>query len=112
MPSLAALGNQLYTGERSVPFVSRRRIWFVIAGSLVLFSILIVAFRGLTLGIEFQGGSQFTVSGTAAAEEQIAQDVLQDVETEQAPRISIVGEGTVRIQTDELGTETTNAVRA
>ena len=31
MISLAALGNDLYSGKTSLPFIARRRLWYTIA---------------------------------------------------------------------------------
>src|SRR5690625_7346985 len=61
----AKAGNQLYTGERSYPFIQRSRLWFLIAAAVVVISIAIPFLRGgFNLGIEFTGGSEFTISQT------------------------------------------------
>ena len=50
-----ALGNDLYTGRRSFPFIRKRKVWFAIALALIALSILTLATRGLNRGIEFTG---------------------------------------------------------
>lgn len=52
---MAQLGNRLYTGESSFDFVGRRKLWFLIAGALVLISAILLVKPGLTYGIEFEG---------------------------------------------------------
>ncbi|WP_324652071.1 protein translocase subunit SecF [Georgenia sp. H159] len=111
MTSLAQLGNQLHTGERSIPFVQRRRTWFMAAAALVLLSVLLVAFKGINLGIEFRGGSQFTVSGTEKVEEQPAHDVVAELGDGQVARVATVGSSSVRVQTQELTTDQTEELR-
>ncbi|UFU04762.1 protein translocase subunit SecF [Ruania halotolerans] len=108
MASFATFGNQLYTGSRSYDIVGHRRRWFTAAVVLVLLSILVLGVRGLNAGIEFSGGSEFTVSGTSTPEEDIAHEVLTGVDADQVARVSIVGGDSVRVQTEELtDTETT-----
>ena len=41
-------------------FVGRRNIWFAIAGTLVLVSLIAIGAKGLNLGIDFRGGTQVT----------------------------------------------------
>ncbi|WP_454083957.1 protein translocase subunit SecF [Georgenia sp. Marseille-Q6866] len=111
MTRLSQLGNELHTGNRSFPFVQRRRTWLTAAAVLVLLSVLLVAFKGINAGIEFTGGSQFTVTGTQNLEEQPAHDVVAEVGTGQVARVSTVGSTSVRVQTEKLSTEQTDAVR-
>lgn len=91
MSSLGRLGYQLHTGERSFSVVPRRRTWLTIAAVLVLLTVLIVLFRGVNAGIEFRGGSQFTVTGVPAPEQQIAHDVVAEVGDGEVARVSTVG---------------------
>src|SRR5690625_7221673 len=99
--SLAQLGNQLHTGERSIPFVQRRRTWLTAALALVVLSVLLVSFKGINAGIEFRGGSQFTVSGTATVEEQPAHDVVAEHGDGQVARVSTVGSSFVLVKTHD-----------
>lgn len=111
MARFADLGNDLFTGRRSLEVSARRRTWFTIAGSLLALSVLVLLGRGLSLGIEFTGGSQFTVSGTSEPSEQRARDVLADAGAGQDARVLVVGDAAVRVQTEQLTTEETTAVR-
>ena len=62
MSKFSGLGGRLYRGETSVEFISKRRRWYGLSIVLVLLSIGSLAIQGLQLGIEFKGGSSFTVT--------------------------------------------------
>ena len=62
MKSLATLGNELYSGKTSIPFVGRRRVWYLIAVVVIAGSATLLATVGLTPGIDFKGGSEITVT--------------------------------------------------
>ena len=68
MRSLNQLGNDLYSGKTSFPFVGKRRLWFIIAAILVIGSALVPFIRPIQFSIEFTGGSQFTVSGATSTD--------------------------------------------
>ncbi|MFH5823229.1 protein translocase subunit SecF [Georgenia sp. AZ-5] len=111
MASLATIGNELYTGKRSVDFIGRRRTWFAIAGALVVASLLLLGLKGLNPGIEFRGGSQFTISGASTLDQQPAYDVLEELGSDEPPRVSEVGNDSLRVQTAELDDEQTQQVQ-
>ena len=69
MRTMSQVGNDLYTGKTSFPFVGRRRLWFLIAAILVIGSALVPLFRPIQFSIEFTGGSQFTVSGVSETDQ-------------------------------------------
>lgn len=99
---LTTFGNDLYTGKRSFNFVGGRRKWYSIAAVLLILSVLVPVVRGFNFGIEFRGGSQFVISGVESAEPQPAIDAVAEVAPGAAPRVTIVGEDGVRVQTDQL----------
>jgi len=43
-----------------IDYIGRRRLWFAISGTVLLISLGAIAFKGLTLGIDFRGGTQVT----------------------------------------------------
>ena len=108
------LGNDLYTGARSVDFVGKRRMWFGIAAVLIIASIAVPFIRGggnflagFNFGIEFRGGSQFLVSEipdalTDPIDTTLAETAVHDVVPEAVVRVSTVGDSGVRVQTDQL----------
>ena len=111
--NLVQFGNDLYTGVRSVPFVAKRRLWYTIALALMAISIVIPFLtNGFNFGIEFRGGSQFTVSQVADTAQQPAIDAVQSVVEEEAPRVTTIGSDGLRVQTDQLSDDETREVAA
>ncbi|MFC7406147.1 protein translocase subunit SecF [Georgenia alba] len=110
MFSFRRWGNELYTGRRSHDIVGRRKTWFITAVALMVASATLLLTRGVNLGIEFVGGSQFTVSGAETTAEQPANDVVGETGGE-PPRVSAVGDDTVRVQTGRLSDVETREVR-
>lgn len=102
MRSMSQLGNDLYTGKTSFPFVGRRRLWFIIAALLVIGSALVPLVRPIAFSIEFTGGSQFTVSGLTSPDQSVATDAVQSVVPDATTKVTTVGDSTVRVQTDQL----------
>jgi preprotein translocase subunit SecF len=112
MFSFAAFGNDLHSGRRSIDFVGRRRLWYLIAAAAVLISILSLAVRGLNAGIEFRGGSEFTVSNASSTNTQIAEDaVLSAVPSAEDPLVSVVGGNGIRVETGKLDDKQTEQVK-
>jgi preprotein translocase subunit SecF len=112
MASFSKFGNDLYTGARSFNIVGRRRIWFSIAAVLVVASILVPAVRGFNFGIEFRGGSQFTVSDAGAHPDQsLATKAVQTVIPGTVPTVATVGNTTIQVTTSQLTTAKTSDVQ-
>jgi preprotein translocase subunit SecF len=113
MPSFAAFGNDLYTGRRSIDFVGRRRTWYAIAAVAVLLSLASLGLRGLNLGLEFRGGSEFRVSGTTVRSEAAGSDAVNAVVPGTQAKVSTLGaDGTsFRIETDRLTDDQGDRVR-
>jgi len=114
MSAMTGFGNRLYTGETSINFIGRRVVWYLLSATIIVLSVAFTTLRGgFTFGIEFRGGSEFQVSNPASVDTAIAEKtVLDGVGTTAAPKISIVGGSSVRVQTDQLTTEQTDALRA
>ncbi|WP_251449665.1 protein translocase subunit SecF [Microbacterium sp. Marseille-Q6648] len=102
MRSMSQFGNDLYTGKTSIPFVGRRRLWFIIAAVLVIGAALVPLFRPIQFSIEFTGGSQFTVSGVATTDQALATDAVRTVVPGATTKVVTVGDDTVRVQTDQM----------
>src|SRR6478752_1833763 len=103
MRSMSQVGNDLYTGKTSFPFVGRRRLWFLIAAILVVGSALVPVFRPIQFSIEFTGGSQFTVTGLSAPIDQLAAtDAVHSVVPDATTKVATVGDSAIRVQTDQL----------
>jgi len=103
--SFAEFGNALYTGEKSFNFIGRRKVWYLIAAVMIVISVLGPVLRGgFTFGIEFTGGSQFQIHMPAGQErnQDIAVDAVTSVLPGAAPRVSLVGQTDIRVQTEQL----------
>jgi len=95
MASFSKFGNDLYTGARSYNIVGRRRIWFSIAGALILIAILVPIFKGFNFSVEFKGGSLFTISGVGSHPNQtLATKAVGAVVPGEVPTVVIAGQGT------------------
>lgn len=112
MRSMSQLGNDLYTGKTSFPFVGRRRLWFIIAAILVIGSALVPLMRPIQFSIEFTGGSQFTVSGLSSPDQTAATEAVQSVVPGAATKVTTVGDSAVRVQTDQMTDAETREVVA
>jgi preprotein translocase subunit SecF len=112
MKSFATFGNELYTGERSYEFVGKRNIWFGITGVAVLLSILVpILVGGFNFGIEFRGGSQFTVSDVAHTDVSIGERAVSAAIPGQVAVVTNVAGNTMQVQTDQLSDDQTIKVK-
>jgi len=111
MAKFSGLGGRLYRGETSVDFIGKRKIWYSISGLLILASALTLFTQGLHLGIEFKGGSSFTIT-SANASVQTAETALREAGITSQTIIQKVGNDKIRIQTDALSSSEQNAVES
>ena len=114
MINFAAVGNDLYTGKRSIDFVGRYKRWYIVSGVFIALAAIGLAWHGLNLSLEFRGGSEFRVSGvsTSSGYEQQAKDAVGSVPGTGAAEVTRVGSGTVRVQTEKLNDAQSEDVRA
>lgn len=113
MINFSEVGNDLYTGKRSIDFVKRQKTWYAISAVLIALALVGIFARGLNFGIEFSGGSEFRVSGVTNTEsyEQKSQDAIGAAGIDGNVTSTIIGQNTVRVQT-EAASERTEAVKA
>ncbi|TQO18563.1 protein translocase subunit secF [Rhodoglobus vestalii] len=120
MASFSKFGNDLYTGELSVNFIGRRKIWYILAAVILAVSIIVPALRGgYVFGIEFTGGSQFQIDSvealanpdTGAEAQNLATDTVIDVVANAEPKVTVVGTNSLRVQTEQLEPDESNTVR-
>lgn len=111
MNRFADWGNALYTGRRAYPFVRRWRLWFAIAAALLVLAGGLTALRGgFNLGIEFRGGSEFTVSDAATGDLAAGREAVADVVPGVEPTVTAIAPGTMRVQTEQLDDAQTRQV--
>lgn len=58
---LRAVISRIYRGEISADIVGKPKVWYSISGLLIVFSLVGLLVQGLTFGVEFKGGSVFTI---------------------------------------------------
>ncbi|MFP5334243.1 MAG: protein translocase subunit SecF [Actinomycetes bacterium] len=108
MPNFAQWGNDLYTGRRSYDIVGRRNLWYTAGVVVFVASVLLLLVKGLNPGIEFRGGSEFRVTGVSDTSETLAVDTIEETIGEGVvPRVSVIGDDSVRVQTERLSDEET-----
>jgi preprotein translocase subunit SecF len=94
-----------------VNFVGGWKVWFAISGVLLLASVVAIASGRLNLGIDFQGGAQFTVTGT---DRQLSREEVQDALPDDIAANSVVqelGEDGYEVRTPVIGQQETRQVR-
>jgi preprotein translocase subunit SecF len=106
----SGLGGRLYRGETSVNFIGNRRRWYGLSGFFVLLSIGALAIQGLSLGIEFKGGSSFTVNTSSPSVAQ-AREAVQEAGIISGAIVQLVGDDKVRVQTEALDAAENNALQ-
>ncbi len=111
MGRFSDLGNDLYSGQRSLNIIGRRKLWYAIAAVVVILAVAIPTIRGFQFGIEFRGGSEFRVSGVASQSQQLATDAVSGVTGVDPVGVTTVGTGDLRIQTDQLSDTESEQVR-
>lgn len=111
MSKLTGLGGRLYTGETSFDFIGNRRRWYSISAIFILLSIGALVIQGLHLGIEFKGGSSYTVNKSGISIEQ-ARSSVSGAGIPGEIIVQKIGNDKVRIQTGALTAEQSKAVES
>jgi preprotein translocase subunit SecF len=108
MSSLSGIGGRLYRGETSIDFIGKRRRWYGISGVVIAMSAIVLGTQGLNLGIEFKGGSEFSISKPGVTVEQ-GRAAIEKAGVPGESVVQIVGNDRLRIQTGTL--ESFNTVK-
>ena len=97
-----SLWKRLYNGETAIEFVRRWPRWFMLSGVVILIGLASLGLRGLKLGIDFEGGTVWSVpaGGRSVAD---ARDAVRRFGLSQAKiqTVSTAGTTYLRIQGDE-----------
>ncbi|HET8595456.1 MAG TPA: protein translocase subunit SecF [Intrasporangium sp.] len=102
MINFAQIGNDLYTGKRSIAFIKRQKQWYAFSAIIILLALGGLFLRGLNFGIEFRGGTEFRVSGITSTQnyEQKASTAVGEAGITGNVNSSVIGSNTVRVQTE------------
>ncbi|MBM0280047.1 protein translocase subunit SecF, partial [Micromonospora tarensis] len=110
------LASRLYNGEAGLNIVGRRKLWFGVAGVLVLIAILSFSIRGFSLGIEFAGGNSFQVPASVGTLNDAEREVNSALAAENTGAHVVtaqeVGGDSYELRTGQLSAEQANAVKA
>jgi preprotein translocase subunit SecF len=108
MGKFSRLGNDLYTGKKSIDFVGRTRLWYTISAVIIIAAIMGLYFKGLNFGLEFRGGAQFTVSLPTSEVTQDNADELRNavadtgIAAAQQVVVTTAGKNSILIETEPL----------
>src|ERR1039457_1194287 len=84
---------RLYRGETTFDFVGRKRTWFTISTLIIVAGIISIILRGgLNLGIQFKGGTEWTVAAPGVSQTQ-ATNAMQAAGLT-SPVVQLLGQGT------------------
>ncbi len=117
MGKFSRLGNDLYTGRKSVDFVGRTRLWYAISGLIIVAAVLGLYFKGLNFGLEFRGGAQFTVSLASSEVTQDNADKLRDdvagtgIPSAQQVIVTTAGKNSIIVETEPLTPTESNQIQ-
>jgi len=102
MVNFAQVGNDLYTGKRSIDFIGRQRTWYAVSGVLIALALVGIFVRGLNFGIEFRGGSEFRIPGVSSTVgyEEKARGALAQAGVPGNVVTTVIGGNTVRVQSE------------
>jgi preprotein translocase subunit SecF len=99
----ATLGpfRRLYAGLTTFDFVGRKKVWFTISAVIILAGMLALGFKGLNYGIDFKGGSTWTVLAPGASQQAAFNAVSPNPLS--TPTVEILGGKTVQVEADLNG---------
>ncbi len=116
MSALGGIGGRLYRGEVSIDFVSRRKVFYIVSGFILLISIVAVLVRGLDYSVDFKGGSVFQFSARGATVTQVEAAVTA-VDPGASPTATHTGSGvplwsvqTTQVQSFQQGSKIQKAI--
>jgi preprotein translocase subunit SecF len=116
MGRFSRLGNDLYSGRRSIDFVGRRHVWYAASAVIIIAAVLGLYFRGLNFGIEFVGGAQYTVSMPSGEATQANADKLSSavadtgIPAAQQVIATTAGQTSILVQTEPLTPAESNQI--
>jgi preprotein translocase subunit SecF len=94
---------RLYRGQTSFDFVGRRWIWFTISAIVIIAGLISLGVQGLNLGIEFKGGTSWTIQAPGVTQAQ-ATTAVENAGLQQ-PVVEVLGSGdhqSIEVQADLL----------
>jgi preprotein translocase subunit SecF len=118
MGRYSRLGNDLYSGRRSVDFVGRRYLWYALSGIIIVAAVLGLSLRGLNFGIEFVGGAEYTVTMPNGQATQANADKLRTAVSDtgiaaaQQVVVTTAGTNSILVETEPLTPTESNTIES
>jgi len=117
MGKFSRMGHALYEGHISIDFVGRKLLWYSISGVIVLLAASGLLFKGLNLGIEFEGGVEYTIKvqpdqRNQATADKVRQAVAATGIPEAASPIVNTSGKNIRVQTETMSNDKADTVSA
>jgi preprotein translocase subunit SecF len=111
MRSFSEFGNDLFTGKRSFDIVGRQKTWYAISAVLLVLATIGLVGKGLNLGLEFSGGSEFRVSSVTNSENFESRGKSAVAALGGDSHVTYLSTGnTVRVQTESVNKDETDKV--
>lgn len=109
MSRLSGMGGRLYRGEKSFDIIGKRRRFYAFSGILIILSAVALSVQGLHLGIEFKGGSQFTLTSPGATIA-LGQKAVSDSGITSETIVQRIGTDKIQITTKSLTNAQNDAI--
>jgi preprotein translocase subunit SecF len=116
MGRFSRLGNSLYNGDTSIDFVGRKWLWYSISAVIIALAVGGLLVKGLNLGIEFEGGVEYTVSLPSSEVTQANADKIRNavagtgIKDAASPIVTTSGTDSIRVQTEVSSNSETNTI--
>lgn len=113
MSKFSDFGNALYVGEKSFNFTGKRKLWYSISAIVIAISAILpfTLHDGFNFGIEFKGGSQFTILGGTEKGLELARGTAEKALPGKEISVTTVGSDSVRVQTPQLSDSKSEELR-
>jgi preprotein translocase subunit SecF len=108
---LKNIGVRLHHGDVSFDFVGRKKLWYSISALILVLAVGGLLGRGLHEGIEFKGGSVYTLEHTSASTGD-ARKAAEQFAGDSEPIVQKVGNDGIRIQLAESNVDETKKISA
>lgn len=111
MSKISRFGHALYDGSFSIDFVGRRLLWYTISAVIIGVAIFGLVYKGLNLGIEFEGGVEYRVSMPSGQADEAAVEDIRDavagsgIDAASSPIVNTSGDKNIRVQTEPLSND-------
>ncbi|TQK71467.1 MULTISPECIES: protein translocase subunit SecF [unclassified Nocardioides] len=108
MGKMSRLGNELYQGRKSINFIGKPWLFYLISGVLVGLAVLVLFVKPLNMGVEFTGGTTVSVPVGAGEATQSAADDLRTkvadsgIQNAENPTVTTEGDSALVIQVENL----------